>query len=80
MKKKRKWLVAVLSAIVLLAGGWYARAEIRGFFLSCGVFYRDVPNGLSVEELLAYQDFLEATICGGGMENPIEALDPVTPE
>ncbi|MBQ9659904.1 MAG: hypothetical protein IJV37_01385 [Bacteroidales bacterium] len=78
---KKKFILAGLIASLMICAAWTARAEIRGFFLSCGVVYRDVPENLSDEEYYNYYLFLERTVCGTEIEgpnNPIkENLNPV---
>lgn len=72
MKRKKKMLLSALCAGILLTTGWLARAEIRGFFLSCALVYREVPDGLSDDQLANYHDFLESTICGQQVMHPDE--------
>lgn len=77
MSKTKKWLIACLSTVLLFVFGWTVRAEIRGFFLSCGLFYIEVPDGLSNLEYAALYDSFELSYCVDPNIPIIE--DPPTP-
>lgn len=75
MTKRKSLLVSLLSSILLLTTIWLAKAEIRGFFLSCGLHYVEVESGMDPEYYVAMYDLYEALICGGDEE----ILEPETP-